>query len=280
MLRMVLAYVLVCGVQIAFVEVHPLLCILPLDEGGYGWNADRVGVLFGVQAVFALSSNFFVTALCDRFGKLTVLRASFVAMSACLPIFPLLSGLKEPLPMYPILTCLVAVRVMFTTMGFTLSTSMIASTAPKNSMGAVTGVSHSVGNIARTSVPLIATPVFAWSVTNGHEYPFNASLVFCAAAISALGGLLILRPVKPEDVVPRTAAGASAAPAVVAAAADASAADAIAHCEHKDDGDAAAALPSSAAMLALDAESGAHAESDAAGLLAPKAGGADAGVKV
>ena len=68
---------------------------------------------------------------------------------------------------------------------------LVNNSAPSSRRGAVNGAAEVAGGVGRLIVPSLSSPLFAWSVTNGHGFPLNRYLVFLVNAALGLVALMV-----------------------------------------------------------------------------------------
>ena len=68
---------------------------------------------------------------------------------------------------------------------------LVNNSAPSSRRGAVNGAAEVAGGVGRLIAPSLSSPLFAWSVTNGHGFPLNRYLVFLVNAALGLVALMV-----------------------------------------------------------------------------------------
>lgn len=172
--------------DMAFAEIMPLWAIAPREVGGLGMFSDDVGILilcfsiptFFVNLMFSTMYRWFDNL--PRFWRAAAL--VFLLAVGLLPVgasfsprggfwFTLLIGsLKNS-------SCSTVFSIFYLT---------VAKAAPPGTVGSVYGIAESFGVGMRCLVPFVVAPVFAWSVSGDHPFPFNSYFVFILSTFPLL----------------------------------------------------------------------------------------------
>lgn len=207
-------YASLTSFNIWFMEVLPLYCIAARADGGLGLGAPEVSALLAMVAVANFVGNLlFPKVLARAPSSVALWRWSCLASAAAIAATPLV-GAFAPTPhsssddlnhedgggeadegggeggsSSPFLAlCLLfavptIVRVFTTIWCFSMNTIFFTNVAPKRHLGAVTAMSYASGAGARALAPMIAAPIFAWSVA-----PSSPSALADQGAISGASG--------------------------------------------------------------------------------------------
>lgn len=70
-----------------------------------------------------------------------------------------------------------------------------AQTAPKGKVGVMYAVQQASACVVRCIVPFVGAPLFAWSITGSHIFPFNHFLLFVLSAIPLIGSYFLTRKI-------------------------------------------------------------------------------------
>lgn len=163
--RLILGYMLCCATEINFFEIAPLLMMLPHADGGFAWNTTAIGLFFTLSGAYGFIASQLMPLFIKYFGRVRTLTWGLCIASVCSAIFPLLASVPEPFPAYLILLVFVVIQRTALNSSFSASIMSIPLKSPASHLGSVTGLAHSAGNITRGVFPIIAAPLFAWSVS-------------------------------------------------------------------------------------------------------------------
>jgi MFS family permease len=167
MCQVLVAYVVVACMSTSFSEVFPLLAILPVSQGGLGVDASVIGVIYMCFASETIVGNLVFPGIIKRHGRAKTARlalamtATFVVLHAALPAIDWQHNVTGIVVASAVLSL---PRMWGASWVGSVLTMGIAASAPKEHLGAATGISHSCGNVARAIVPSFMTYLFAWSV--------------------------------------------------------------------------------------------------------------------
>lgn len=195
-------YMLLCGFNIAYNEVFPLYAIAYKEDGGLGFTSTQIGISGMINAAVSIGANSIFSHVTSRISMMKLWTMCLGA--AAIAMFSI--GFFSFLPNASI--CLVAfvplclVRTTSTTWAFSLNMMFTANAAPKRHLGLVTTVAMACASVARSITPILAGPIFAWSLSNGnsHWFPFNHFLLFLMCGVAALLCILLGNKV-PEDTI-------------------------------------------------------------------------------
>jgi MFS family permease len=161
------SYIAIASFNTSFMEVFPLLAILPVSQGGLGVDASVIGVIYTCFALQTIIGNIAYPKVIERRGgaekapPARVVSGPFMMLHAALPAV----NWHHNIPLVVAACAALSLpRVWGATWAFSTLTMGIAASAPKEHLGAATGISHSCGNVARAIVPSFMTYLFAWSV--------------------------------------------------------------------------------------------------------------------
>jgi hypothetical protein len=205
--RVVPMYMTLCAYNMSYAEVMPLYAIALVGDGGLELTSAQIGVIFAINAVMSIVVNYFFSFATDRMRLLTLWRTCSVAYAATVPLVGCSSLLlkwtsNSTNAVMALLVAISAVRVTSTGFMFSLCMLFVANAAPKEFLGRVTGMSHASGSVARSLAPMIAAPLFAWSLSghDGHVFPFDHNLLFVLCGAAAMGGYYLSTRLSEEDV--------------------------------------------------------------------------------
>jgi MFS family permease len=205
--RVVPMYMTLCAYNISYAEVMPLYAIAFVKDGGLELSSPQIGIIFAANAVMSVAVNYFFSYATDRVRHLRLYRGCCLLYACTIPLVGASSLLsrwsdRSALVVVGVLVLISAVRVTVSGFQFSLCMLFVANAAPKHHLGRVTGMSHASGSVARCLAPIVAAPLFAWSISNGdaHVFPFDHNLLFFMCSAAAMAGYFLSTRLTENDV--------------------------------------------------------------------------------
>ena len=178
-LRFVLPmYMIVCSYNICFNEVFPLYAIAFRSDGGLEFTSTLVGVSFMINAIVSFIANSAFSSFSHKFPLLYLWRAFMVGAGLSMFSVGFLGYVKNTSWELALLVPISIIRTSCSTWAFSICMMSVANVAPKKHLGVIVSMSHACGAAARCITPILASPVFAWSISGDHPFPFDNHLVF------------------------------------------------------------------------------------------------------
>jgi hypothetical protein len=190
----VLLYAVLSIQGIGFDEMYNVWLAAPLEAGGMGYSTDDIGttlVIYGVSQICITAPLF--QLLEKRLGMVLLFQCSAVVTAGCYFFFPLVPRVTGYLGYAP------RSAVTWTLMVLTVSiarisngiTFVIQAVFTNNSVdqlrrGAMNGLSMTLAASVRSVTPLIFGWTFGVTLSGGHIWPFDISLVFTLSAVFML----------------------------------------------------------------------------------------------
>ncbi|KAK7201324.1 transporter [Novymonas esmeraldas] len=192
---MLVLYMVLSAADMAVSEIVPLWAIAHVDRGGLGFGADKVGYIIFTNSVPCVASNLLFHWACTRFAnKLTLFRLAVMECCIAIALLPFTYYLKVDghigLLLFPAVILCTSVRQFFSSWCYGLVTMLTAHSAPPAHVGSIMGINQSCGALVRAFVPLVVTPLFAWSITSGNSFPLNHVFVFFLSSLTFLASSL------------------------------------------------------------------------------------------
>lgn len=184
---MLIIYMLFAGGDTLINETFPLWAISSVEAGGFGFSSTQIGFLLLANGIPCVISTILFSSMCDKFND----KAGFFRMNALLYSFlvfilPLTSYLPHGWFAVVIIVVCQFGRQLVANWCFALCTMFTARSAPEKFIGAAMGISQSSCALTRACVPLIFAPLFAWSISAHHIFPFNHCLTFIISSLCVL----------------------------------------------------------------------------------------------
>eukprot|EP00455_Lapot_gusevi_P040510 TRINITY_DN4588_c0_g1_i3.p1 TRINITY_DN4588_c0_g1~~TRINITY_DN4588_c0_g1_i3.p1 ORF type:complete len:281 (+),score=34.67 TRINITY_DN4588_c0_g1_i3:26-844(+) len=218
--RCIPMYMALCAYNIVYSEILPLYGIALQKDEGLQISTTDIGFVFTANAAISVVMNLLFPHVTKRCTTLFLWRACNLMFAATV----MLNGVTTSLNSYHSrsltmgwLIFLAFFRCTASTWCFSLSMMFVANAAPPEHLGKVTGMSHSFGSLMRSLWPLVAAPMFAWSISSHHWFPFNHYLVFAVSALLALYAYYLSLSLTEDDVmnpnkIPQNATSAATTP--------------------------------------------------------------------
>eukprot|EP00796_Vickermania_ingenoplastis_P012209 gene12208-biopygen8942 len=182
-LTITILYMCIACTDMATGQVIPLWAIASPEAGGLGMFSDAVGVLMLFFAVPTFVSNLFfakVYKAMDNSGLVwRVFSSSYIIIIILLP-FAVLAGTSGA---FWYVLVFGSLRNSASSVCYNLVHLETARAAPPGTVGSVYGISQSMAVVVRCIVPFLAAPLFAWSISGHHAFPFNHYFVFFISII-------------------------------------------------------------------------------------------------
>eukprot|EP01032_Pedospumella_encystans_P011350 gene11350-13201_t len=169
-------------------EIFTLWVVTSRADGGLSYNTQQIGVAVMICGVIGtlLQLTLFPYAS-DRLGTLGVHRYGglmFAANSLFIPCIPYISS-NTTITMIIVVLALTMQSVAAT--WYLISTFvLISNSCYSHQLATVNGIGQTCASLGRLSGPYLGSVLFAWSETNGMEWPFNQYLVYYLLALLCL----------------------------------------------------------------------------------------------
>lgn len=181
---MLITYMVLCGSDTASRECLSLWAISSTSNRGLDMSSDEVGLLLLLNSLPLFGANFMFAWACARYrDKMALFRLGVFMAGISVFLLPLTTYFVSGWTAFIVVALFSFGRQFFCTWSYSLNTMFTARAAPPGKVGAIMGINQSCNAITRAFAPLVGTPLFAWSITGHHFYPFDHPLVFVVSAI-------------------------------------------------------------------------------------------------
>eukprot|EP00038_Savillea_parva_P010476 m.190624 g.190624 ORF g.190624 m.190624 type:complete len:521 (+) comp18072_c0_seq1:423-1985(+) len=190
----VLLYAAISVQAIGFDEMYNVWLAAPIEAGGMGYTTDQIGltlVFYGIATILLTAPVY--QALEKRVGMITVFQWMAVATALCYFIMPLIPRAAVALGLerhsYVTYCCLIGtVTIAKVANGITF---VIQAVFTNNSVdqlrrGTFNGLSMTIAAAVRSITPLFFGWTFGVTISSGHGWPLDSSLVFLLTALIML----------------------------------------------------------------------------------------------
>ncbi|KAK3347043.1 major facilitator superfamily domain-containing protein [Lasiosphaeria hispida] len=160
-------------------------------KGGFGFNTQKIGVIFLTEAIFrVMIQGAVVPFLITRLGALKAYRWALGIYPAMYLVTPFFPGLPSSWKLVALLPDLWS-KVALSSIGYVCSAILITNTVPsKQALAKINGAAASFGCLARSVGPLLSGKLFDLGVQRGHmEIPF---WLLAAVALAGAGESIFL----------------------------------------------------------------------------------------
>lgn len=205
--RCVPMYMALCAYNIIYTEVLPLYGIALQQDGGLEITTTEIGIVFTANAAISVVMNLIFPHVTKRYETLFLWKICNVVFAATV----MLNGVATSLNRFESkavtigwLVFLAVFRCTASTWCFSLCMMFVANAAPPEYLGKITGINHACGSLMRSLWPLLAAPMFAWSISAPHWFPFNHYLVFVISTLLAVFAYYISLPLREDEVIKKT----------------------------------------------------------------------------
>ncbi|KAI8614029.1 major facilitator superfamily domain-containing protein [Chytriomyces sp. MP71] len=185
-------YTMLAFENIILDEVFNLWVVTPREDGGLGYSSADVGISLSLVSFLALYFQLATYPSLTRYASpLQLYRIG--ALIYVIPYigYPIISGVLAPvLPSrltYAALLLNLTILQFSNILCFTSIFIVINNSAPRGTLGTVTGVAQTCAAFVRSIGPALGGILWAWSITNAKGFPFNYWFVFlCIAAVGVI----------------------------------------------------------------------------------------------
>jgi len=180
-------YGLVALIVIVFDDVFPLYAMNTRANHGLDFDTDQIGIFIAFGGAVLITYQLFgYTPMAKFFGPLKLFRVAMIAYVPMLLLFPHVSLITSTVPMWIGLLLLMASRYVISISAFTSVFILISNSTEPARLGMVNGLGQTLAALARAIGPMLADPLFAWSVSSGNPFPLDYRLIFLIMVVLAL----------------------------------------------------------------------------------------------
>ena len=211
MQSVLILYVIFSLTSISTEEVFSLWAVSTRESGGLSVNPQFIGSVIAVQGVCSMVFQMFIgPKIVQRWGLInSVQRGMVIAALSILPI-PLMSDLllaptehvfdstSKTIYVGLFMAALAALRQVGFYLCFTTSFVLLNNSVPSTHLARVNGFAMGVASVSKFAGPALGSPLFAWSITGDHYFPFDKFCYFFFAS-----GLMLVSAVIFPPRVPR-----------------------------------------------------------------------------
>lgn len=192
-------YMCISATENGMMEIFPLWAIASRDVGGLHFSSSTIGSMLMIAAFFCVIANLVFDKIAGFVRKNDSLMwdISVTSWVFTIVLHPLATNFHmTDTNAYWYNTFLASFREFGLSWAFSLSFLMVAKCAPKEHMGAMSGIGQSCGSLARMTSLLCVPPIFAWSLEGKKAFPLNFHLAFWVVAIPLVVSLFITKSFK------------------------------------------------------------------------------------
>jgi MFS family permease len=181
---------LAAGIEaVMYLGYGAFLGFLPVYGRNLGFNDAQIAIVFGVQLALAMAAKPIAGRVSDRAGRLPVIVIGLVLCAAALPLI----FRSESLTAFFLFAPLLGIGVGAVT---PVTNALIADLASVRRLGAAMGVFGTIWDIGEAAGPMIAGFLIG---RLGYARTFD--VLAAVIMLVALGVVVVLREVKPDDAV-------------------------------------------------------------------------------
>ncbi|EPY27828.1 hypothetical protein STCU_05510 [Strigomonas culicis] len=177
-------YMVLVAADTALKECLPLWVVASTAVGGFGLSQEVVGYILLVNAGPMLMSNLIFHKVCNYFSdRMGLFRLGACTTGVAAFFLPLGSYWRSVALGLLTVVVMTSIRQLFCSWLYSLNTMLTARCAPPGHVGSLMGINQSCGAAMRGLIPVIASPLFAWSIgTNGIAF-INHTFVFFLSSL-------------------------------------------------------------------------------------------------
>ncbi|KAG0200866.1 hypothetical protein BGX28_006177 [Mortierella sp. GBA30] len=197
----IVAYAMLAFHSIVFEEVYTLYAVTPLASHGLGWNAIQLSTSLASMGIVQLTLQFVIYPKMERrFSAVLLFRCAQLLYACIYLAFPLIrtfaadeddveTGGQINRVRYLVLTGLVF-KYVCSVFSYTSVMVMITNSSPPHLLGMVNGIGQTSASFMRAFGPALGGIVWAWSLSNKLNFPFNYFFVFFLIGTVAVLGFI------------------------------------------------------------------------------------------
>lgn len=180
-------YTVLGFLYVLFEELVPLWFTSTRASGGLDFSPPQIGLFLLIMGGFFVIVQPTIQYFVLNLGAINCHRLGLLFLLPILMCFPLLNLIAHrPAALWSSLVAIGIVQAFSDSLSFSTVMIMINNSVNSAQFGEVNGMAQTGVALMRALAPVIGGPIFAWSLTEGHKYPFNYWFAFL------LQGLLLL----------------------------------------------------------------------------------------
>ncbi|CAD2219781.1 transporter-like protein [Angomonas deanei] len=181
---MLLQYMIVCAADMVMRECFPLMATATVAAGCLGYSKNKIAIVLLINSIPTLISNIFFSYFSKKYvNQMELFRVG--AGGAAVLIFLLTLTPYVPTGYFSLflVTLCSSAAAFFPPFCYSINNMCTAKAAPAEHVGSLMGINQSCGSIMRAIVPVLASVLFAWSISGNHIFPFNHAFVFVLSSL-------------------------------------------------------------------------------------------------
>ncbi|KPA86278.1 transporter-like protein [Leptomonas pyrrhocoris] len=180
---MLIQYMMLCATDMAARECFPLWAVATAAAGGLGMTISQVSYILLLNSAPYFVANIFFRIFERKYhNKMGLFRLGMLIAGTAVLLLPFNSYVDSTVLVYVLVFLCTAVRQMFVSWCYSLNTMLTARAAPPGHVGSIMGINQSCNASVRGLTPFIAAPLFAWSISGDHIFPFDHAFIFLLSA--------------------------------------------------------------------------------------------------
>jgi hypothetical protein len=169
--------------QIIWTETFPIWMWTPIIHQGIGLSPKDIGIIQTIGGVLLLISQLLIIyRIIEIFGQRFSFCLAAILIIPSFYIMPEISRIATTksnlVLMWMFIILVMSWRSFWNSMLFQTINLLINNAVPKENLGALNGLVESCVSISRAAGPIIGAPLFAFSISAAHSYPFDVHFVF------------------------------------------------------------------------------------------------------
>ncbi|KAF9899799.1 hypothetical protein BX616_002840, partial [Lobosporangium transversale] len=195
----IIAYAMLALHSIVFEEVYTLFAVTPLRSHGLGWSAIQLSGSLASMGLAQLVLQFIIYPQFERrFSAVSIFQFGQLIYGCAYIVFPLIRAFavdendgptagQTPRVRYLILVAL-TIKYTCSVFSYTSVMVMVTNSSPAYLLGTVNGIGQTSASLMRAFGPALGGVLWAWSLSNKLDFPFNYFFVFFLMATIAILG--------------------------------------------------------------------------------------------
>lgn len=180
--RVLVISMLISASDMIYAETFPLWGIADEEVGGLGLSASSIGLLVLANSIPSIVANLLFSSVLKWYrDELKFFRATQMSYS----LLSFLVGFSPYFGSFGFWFAMLigVIRKGWESWCWSLLMMVCAQTAPKGKVSLMYAVQQASACVVRCIVPFIGAPLFAWSISANHIFPFNHFLLFIISSI-------------------------------------------------------------------------------------------------
>lgn len=182
-------YGLIAFVHMIIAEIFPLWLVIPVEDGGFGFNAHKIGLTIMVSGPVTIFTQLVVYPwLVKWLNVLTLLRIGLIGFTIVIGVTPSITAVKYPDDSISnvLMTMSYSLFSVFIGWSYVCVFVLVNNSCLAKERATVNALGQSCASLARLVGPYLGGNIFALTASGEMHWPINYSLCFYLVAIASV----------------------------------------------------------------------------------------------